>query len=130
MDATLSLFGFPSTPAHLELVERTRSWRLARATGFVGGGAVMAPVLGLIPPHAPWALMALTVGGILGLRKWKERYTILSLSARCPKCSGKLSISRKTPLRKTMTIPCPGCHHDSRLLVDPKGPSLSEPAAQ
>jgi hypothetical protein len=121
MTGTLSLFGFPSTPARLTVQPRSATWRAIRASAFFAGGILLAPLVGLVPPHAPWALGVLGIGGFLGLRKWRERFTILSFEGACPKCGEALSIPSGTPLRPVMTVPCPGCHHDSRLT-----PSLSE----
>lgn len=117
MDGTLSLFGFPGTPARLEVLPRSTGWRFLRAAGFIGGGLVLAPAVGLVPPHAPWVLAAVGLGGFLGIRKWRERYTILSFQGLCPKCGGTLFVASGTPLRPVMTIPCAECHHDPRLTV-------------
>ncbi len=114
---TLSLFGFSSTEAALELLPRSRSWRAIRATGFIGGGLVLAPAVGLFPPHAPWATGALVLGSFLGLRKWRERFTILSLQGYCPKCGGPMAIREGTPFREALSVPCEGCNHESRLVV-------------
>jgi hypothetical protein len=119
MEGTLTLFGFPSTTAELEVLPRAVSWRLSRASAFIGGGLLLAPAVGLFPPHAPWVVAALGIGGFLGIRKWRERFTILSLRGACPKCGGNLSMTRGTPLRPVMTVPCAGCNRDSRLTTDP-----------
>ena len=115
MDGTLSLFGFPDTPARLEVLPRSAAWRWLRASVFFGGGLLLAPAVGLVPPHAPWVAAALGIGGIMGIRKWRERFTILSLQGTCPRCGGALSLASGTPLRPVMTVPCGGCNHESRL---------------
>ena len=53
----------------------------------------------------------------MGFRKWRERFTILSLKGTCPKCGGALSLASGTPLRPVMTVPCHGCNHESRLII-------------
>jgi len=118
MEGTISLFGFPSTSAHLDVRSRSTTWRVSWCSAFIGGGVLLAPLVGLVPPHVPWIIAALGVGGFLGLRKWRERFTILTLKGFCPKCGGPLSLPPGTPLRPVMTLPCPGCNHDSRLMVD------------
>jgi len=115
MEGTISLFGFSSTPARLEVLSRSTGWRAWRASGFVGSGLLLAPAVGLVPPHAPWMIAVLGIGGFLGLRKWRERFTILALEGICPKCGGSLSLARGTPLKPVMTVPCEGCNHDTRL---------------
>jgi hypothetical protein len=117
VNGTLTLFGFPSTDAVLEILPRSRSWRAVRALAFFGGGLLVAPAVGLFPPHAPWATVALGLGGFFGLRKWRERFTVLSLRGSCPKCGGRIGIRVGTPLRRTLSIPCEGCQHESRLVV-------------
>jgi hypothetical protein len=117
MKGTISLFGFPSKEAALEVLPRSTGWRGLRAAGFMAAGLALAPAVGLVPPHAPWALLALGLGGFLGIRKWKERYTIVGFQGECPKCGGSLSIPPGTPLRPVMTLSCPGCNLDSRLSV-------------
>ena len=118
MEGTISLFGFPSPPAQLEVRSRSTTWRVWWCSAFMGGGVLLALVVGLVPPHAPWMLGALGIGAFLGVRKWREQFTVLALRGLCPKCRGPLSLSSGTPLRAVMTLPCSGCNHDSRLLVD------------
>ncbi len=115
MEGTISLFGFPSTSGRIEVLPRSTAWRGLRASAFFGGGLLLAPAVGLVPPHAPWVVAVLGIGGFLGLRKWKERFTILSFQGVCPKCGGALSLNPGTPLRPVMTVPCDGCNHESRL---------------
>jgi hypothetical protein len=127
MEGTVSLFGFPDTPGRLEVLPRSTAWRSLRAAAFFGGGLLLAPAVGLVPPHAPWVVAALGIGGFLGLRKWKERFTILSFQGTCPKCGGALSLAPGTPLRPIMTVPCHGCNHDSRLTAPT---TLKQPGAE
>lgn len=117
MSGTLSLFGFPSTDAEVGVLSRTSSWRRLRAGGYFTAGLVLAPVVGMVPPHAPWALGALGMGGFLGMRKLRERFTVVSFRGECPKCGGDLPLTPGIPLRVEMSVPCEGCHHDSRLSV-------------
>ena len=115
MDGTLSLFGYPSTEAHLDVRPRSAGWRASRASLFAGGGLVLAPFLGLLPPHAPWAVAALGIGGVLGLRKWRERFTLLGFQGRCPRCGSELELEAGIPVKSVMTVPCKECNHDSKL---------------
>ena len=85
LSGTVTLFGFSPGEALIHAVPRTRAWRGTRALAFVLGGALLAPVVGVIPPHAPWVAGALGFGLFLGIRKWRERFTLESLRARCPK---------------------------------------------
>jgi len=115
MKGTISLFGFPSTDAKLEVIPRSTAWRGVRVVGSLAAGLLLAPALGLVPPHAPWAILSLTTGGFVAFRKWQEQFTVVGFQGECPRCGGPLAIRTGTPLRPEMTLPCPGCNHDSRL---------------
>ncbi len=95
----------------------------------MGTALVIAPAVALIPPHVPWAFMALGLGGFMGSRKWKERFTVISLEGYCPKCGGPLSIRSGTPLRPVLTVPCDGCNHESRLTT-PFSTPVSTPVSK
>jgi hypothetical protein len=125
LSGTLLLFGFPPAEASLKVVPRSLAWRGALASAYVGGGLLLAPVLGMVPPHAPWAAGVLVCGGFLGVRKWRERFTLVCLDGICPKCAGGVSIPSHVPLKSGISVPCEGCHHDSRLLVTMPLPSNS-----
>ena len=105
------------------MLARSGAWRGTRAILFGGGGLLLAVTVSIIPPHAPWVVAALGSGGIFALRKWRERFTVLALSASCPKCGGGMALRPGTPLRRVLSVPCEGCHHDSRLTVEIPGPS-------
>jgi hypothetical protein len=122
MEGTLSLFGFPSTVAQLEVLPRSTRWRAFRATLFMGGALVLAPLVGLVPPHAPWVVGVVGIGSFMGVRKWRERFTVLSLRGKCPKCGGAVFLPEGTPLRRVMTVSCEGCNHDSSLTTTFPGP--------
>lgn len=117
LEGILTLFGFPSTPAKVQALPRSLRWRTTRALLFALGALLLAPVLGMIPPHAPWVVGVVGFGGFMALRKWKERFTVEWLDGVCPKCRGALTLRKLTPLRTALSIPCDGCHHDSRLVV-------------
>jgi hypothetical protein len=126
LHGTLALFGFPPERAVVHVIPRNPAWRGVRALGFIGGGILLAPLVGVIPPHAPWIAGALGFGFFFGIRKWRERYTLETLEACCPKCGQPMALRRGTPLRPTHSVPCDGCHHDSQLTVRLPGgtPSL------
>jgi hypothetical protein len=116
--ATLALFGYPDSTAKVNAISRSTAWRAIRASAFLGGGLLLAIILGMVPPHAPWVAMALGAGFYFGHRKWRERWTIVWFEGLCPKCGGQLRIPDGTPLRPVLSVPCDQCHHDSRLTVE------------
>jgi len=123
---TLDLFGFSPGTALVRVHPRTPVWRGIRAAIFLGGGLILAPLVGMIPPHAPWVAGVVGFGGWLGVRKWKEHFTLESLLGNCPRCSEPLSVRAGIPLRQGMSVPCDHCHHEPRLTV--ALPSASEAA--
>lgn len=108
----VTLFGHAPTAARLDLLPRSRAWRTRKAALPLVVGVALAPVVALLPPHAPWALVALVTGGILALRRWKERYTIQAAEARCPRCEADLPLAAGSRLRIPHPVTCPECGHE------------------
>jgi len=77
---------------------------------------LIAPVAGLVPPHAPWMLGALGMGAFLARRRWDHHFTLEGLQAVCPRCGAALKV-QAARLRTRHTIPCEGCHHEATLVV-------------
>jgi len=119
IEGTLSLFGFPDTDASVNVLPRSARWRGTRAAIFWGGALLFAPAFALVPPHVPWVVAILGIGGFLGSRKWRERYTVVGFRGECPKCGKPLSVRPGTPLKPIMSVGCEGCHHESRLEAIP-----------
>jgi hypothetical protein len=117
LSGTLNLFGFPPEAAVIEVIPRSRAWRGRRAGAYFATGLILTPIRGSVPPHAPWALGALAFGGFFGLRKWRELFTMDSLTGLCPKCGGAMRVKTGTPFRNHLSVPCEACHHDARLEV-------------
>ena len=109
---SVTLFGHPPTAARLELLPRSRGWRTRKAAIRLAIGLAVAPVVALVPPHAPWALISLVTGGILARRRWKERYTIQEVDAHCPRCEAALPLPSGTRLRTPHPVTCPDCGHE------------------
>ncbi len=124
--ARLQAFGYPTTPAEARVLERPRAWRVRGAALRIAGGLAVAPLLALVPPHAPWALGALGVGVLLARRRWQEDYTLVDLEGACPVCGAALRPPRGR-LQHPHPVTCEACHHQATLRVDgldsPPGPS-------
>lgn len=117
-EARLTLFGHDPTVGRAELRARSRRWRAVRALQIVAIGLVAAPVVALVPPHAPWAIGALVGAAILARRRFAEEYTLVALDASCPRCEEPLSISAGTRLRRPHPVSCESCHHQPTLQVE------------
>lgn len=109
---SVTLFGHTPTTARLVLLPRSRGWRTRKAAIPLAIGLAVAPVVALLPPHAPWALISLATGGILARRRWKEHYTIQEADALCPRCETSLPLPSGTRLRIPHPVTCPDCGHE------------------
>lgn len=116
-NARVTLFGFDPTPARLDVIPRPVSWRLARVLRVLLVTAVAAPAAFLIPPHAPWGVGALVIGGFLARRRWVERFTIAAFRGHCPRCGAEVEVEVGSRLRVPHPVSCGGCRHDSALVV-------------
>lgn len=115
--ATAILFGFDSTSAEATIRPRARAWRIGGAARTMAVAVALAPAVAVIPPHAPWLIGALAVGGILARRRLQERFTLTAVSGSCPKCGAPLQV-KSGRLRRPHPLPCEVCHHESTLQVE------------
>ena len=110
------LFGFPSTRAVLDIQPRPKAWRASGAAARMGGGVVMAGMMFVVPPHVPWIMGWLVIGGVMARRRWSERYTLQGVEATCPKCGAPLTV-KSSRLRTPHPISCETCHFEIRLTL-------------
>jgi hypothetical protein len=105
----IEAFGFEATIARVDVIERPPSWRITRAllSALIGLGA--APVVMFVPPHVPWALGSIVLGGWFARRFAMETRTLVSLEGVCPKCGAELRVSKPIPLRRPHELSCSTC---------------------
>ncbi len=118
VSARITLFGFDVVPADARIEARSTGWRARRASMALAAGLLVAPAVGLVPPHAPWALGALGMGLFMARRWWAEAHTLHFLEGACPRCGEGVSLSSPVRLRHPHPISCPSCHYESALSVD------------
>ena len=118
VSARITLFGFDVVPADARIEARSVAWRARRALIALAAGLIVAPAVGLMPPHAPWALGALGMGLLMAWRRWSEKHTLHFLEGACPRCQEDISISRPVSLRHPHAISCPSCQYELALSVD------------
>ena len=114
--ARVTLFGFESTEAFASIQPRGRRWRVGGAARTMGIFVVIAPIMAIVPPHAPWGIGALAAGIILARRRMIERFTLIALEGTCPKCDAPLR-AKRTRLRTPHPLTCEACHHQASLKV-------------
>ena len=112
----VTLFGFESTEAIARILPRGRRWRVGGAARTLGISLVIAPVVAIVPPHAPWGIGALAVGVMLARRRMVERFTLVAVEGTCPKCDEALQV-KPGRLRVPHPITCEGCHHQASLKI-------------
>ncbi len=116
--ARITLFGFDVVPANARIEARSVGWRALRTSMALAAGLIVAPVVFLVPPHAPWALAALGISLLTALRRWAEVHTLHCFEGACPRCGEGVSISRPVRLRHPHAVSCPSCHYELALSVD------------
>jgi hypothetical protein len=117
--ASLNVFGSEPTWGRVTLIPRTSSWRLTRTLVVAGIAAVLAPLVALIPPHAPWGVGVIIGAFVLARNRWLERYTLVGLEGTCPRCGGPIRSRSRTRLKDPHTVPCDQCHHEVVVEVVP-----------
>lgn len=116
--ARIALFGFDFVPATARIEARSVGWRARRTALALVVGLIVAPVVALVPPHAPWMLAALGISVLMARRRWAEQHTLHFLAGDCPRCGEDISISRPVRLRHPHPIPCPSCQYELAVSVD------------
>lgn len=114
VDARATLFGFDDEPVRADVIRRSRSWRVGGAARTFAIFVVIAPFVAVFPPHAVWLIGALAIGGILARRRYVERFTLVDVQGRCPKCGTPLSV-KPGRLKRPHPLPCEGCNHEPSL---------------
>lgn len=121
--AWLDAFGYPSTPVAVTLLPRPVSWRMTRSLLSLLVGWGMIPVVALIPPHAPWAILAFFGGAFFAQRFARERVTLLDMAGPCPRCQKPLQTRRPAMFREPYSIDCGHCGQGLLLRVEGAQPT-------
>ncbi len=116
--ARITLFGFDPVDATARIEARSAGWRARRASMALAAGLIMAPLLAVVPPHAPWVVVAVGIGLLTAGRRWAEAHTIHFLDGACPRCGEGISISRPARLSRPHAISCLSCRYELMVSVD------------
>lgn len=118
VSARITLFGFDDVPADARVEARSVGWRARRTAIALAAGLIVAPIAGLVPPHAPWALGALGIGILTARRRWAEEHTLHFLQGACPRCGAAITLSHPSRLRHPHATSCPSCQYELAIAVD------------
>ena len=110
--ARLTLRGHDPQPAGLRVVYRTPRTRAMKALLSLLGFWVLAPIAFFIPPHFPWALLAVVAGIYFAFRQWNGEYVVEEFSGNCPRCGALLSLAPGSRIRLPHKMVCYQCHHE------------------
>ena len=114
--ARLSLGG-NATEARARVIERTAAWRHAAAARQLAWW-LLVPLVALVPPHVPWVLAVLAVGGMRAWGRLRERRTLVSLHGPCPKCGTEQDFAELGRMKEPHhTVTCASCRWDLRVEV-------------
>ena len=115
--ARLSLRAHEPRPAVLEVVYRPPKERIVRATLSLLGCWALAPLVAIVPPHIPWALLAFASGIYLAVRQWTGEYVVKRFEGACPRCESPLPLPPGSRIKLPHRMVCYQCHHEPVLEV-------------
>ena len=112
----LEVFGSEPRPARLEVTARPRAKRATRAAGSAAATLLVAAGVALLPPHAPWLLAALAIGGWRTSREWRGEFELHAFEGTCPRCAEPLKLDERY-ITPPLQLPCYACHAQVQLTV-------------
>jgi hypothetical protein len=105
--ARLSFSG-QTTEARARVIERSAHWRRVHALREMGWW-LLAPAAFFIPPHIPWVLLVLGLGGVRASGRFREHRTLQWLHGPCPKCGTEQDFPELGRMRSPHMVQCAGC---------------------
>ncbi len=105
--ARLSLAG-KTTAARARVIERSGRWRRMSALKELAWW-LLAPAVFFIPPHIPWVLVVLLLGGLRAWGRINERRTLLWLHGSCPHCGTEQDFTELGRMRIPHVVQCASC---------------------
>ena len=105
--ARLSLAG-QSSAARARVIERSGHWRRMSALKELAWW-LLAPAVFFIPPHIPWVLVVLLLGGLRAWGRLREHRTLLSLHGPCPRCGTEQDFTELGRMRTPHMVQCANC---------------------
>lgn len=106
----LTLPGHDPVPGHADLEFRPRSERITRGVGSLVGFTLLGAVVAILPPHIPWALIALCAGAIVSFRNFRGVFAVRSFEGNCPRCGAPLKVEPGSRIKPPHELDCYSCH--------------------
>ena len=117
LEGRLSAFGSEPRIAILDVTPRPRAKRATRAAATAAGTLVVAAGVALLPPHLPWLLAALAIGGWRARGEWRGAYRLHGFEGSCPRCGEPIGLGDRY-ITPPLQVPCYACHTQSRLTIE------------
>jgi len=118
--ARLVFAGGQWSEARARVIERTPAWRRSSALMQLGWW-LLVPIVVWIPPHIPWVLLVLAVGGMRALNRFREFRTLVSLRGPCPKCGTEQEYREVGRMKQPHTVHCANCKWELQVQVPLSG---------
>ncbi|MQA90233.1 MAG: hypothetical protein GEU90_08360 [Gemmatimonas sp.] len=112
LDLDIRLGGHSPVAGSMMAQRRSTGERATRAAGFlilflfIGAGVVF------IPPHIPWAAVAIVTGVVLAFKQWRSEYRVQQFDGKCPRCGTELPVKSEEGVRFPLKVTCFECHHE------------------
>jgi hypothetical protein len=114
----IRLGGHAPTTGSISAFLRSSRERAGRAAGTLFLFLVIGAAVAVIPPHIPWAAIALIAGIFLAAKQWRSEYQVEHFTGACPRCGTELPIKPEAGIRFPLQVTCFECHHEP--VVNPR----------
>lgn len=118
--AKLVFAGGEWSPARARVIERSAAWR-RRAALMQLGWWLLVPIVFWIPPHLPWVVAVLVIGGYRAMGRWREHRTLVSLYGPCPRCGTAQDFPELGRMTQPHTVHCASCRWELHVDVPRAG---------
>src|SRR5690606_25697473 len=108
----IRLGGHAPTAGSVSAFLRSSRERAGRAAATLLAFLVVGAAVVVIPPHIPWAALALLAGGYLSMKQWRSEYKVEHFSGACPRCGAELPVKPDEGIRFPLKVTCFECHHE------------------
>jgi hypothetical protein len=118
--ARLTFAGGAASEGRARVIERSDAWRRSSALAQLAWW-LLVPVVVWLPPHVPWVLLVLGVGGFRAINRFRERRTLVSLRGPCPKCGTEQEFRETGRMKRPHAVHCAHCRWELRVDVPLSG---------